>query len=139
MSEPEREVLEVDVLFVGGGPASLAGAMHLSRLLKQENEQRAAAGQEELELECLLIDKASEIGFHAISGAVVDPRALKELWPDFETNDCPLESPVKGDEVWHLREKGKFKLPWTPPPLRNHGNYVTSLGKLVRWMVDQVE
>jgi len=135
----ERETLEVDILFVEGGPACLAGAYHLAGLLATENGRRAAAGEPKLEPSVLLIDKAAEIGFHALSGAVLDPRALRELWPDFETAGCPLESPVVEDEVWLLSKTGRTKIPFVPGPLRNHGNYVASLGKLVRWMAEQVE
>ncbi|NUN53067.1 MAG: electron transfer flavoprotein-ubiquinone oxidoreductase [Planctomycetaceae bacterium] len=135
----ERETLEVDVLFVGGGPACLAGAYHLAGLLAKENERLAAEGRPALQPSILLIDKAAEIGFHALSGAVLDPRALKELWPDFAAAGCPLEGPVVEDEVWFLTKGGKWKAPWIPAPLRNHGNFVASLGKVVRWMAAEVE
>jgi electron-transferring-flavoprotein dehydrogenase len=135
----DRETLEVDVLFVGGGPASLAGAYHLAGLVAAENERRAKEGAPKIEPSILLIEKASEIGFHALSGAVLDPRALRELWPDFEKDGCPLESPVTEDEVWLLTAGGRWKAPWIPPPLRNHGNYVCSLGRVVRWMATQLE
>jgi electron-transferring-flavoprotein dehydrogenase len=135
----ERETLEADVLFVGGGPACLAGAFHLAGLVQAENGRRAKEGQPKLEPSVMLIEKASEIGFHALSGAVLDPRALLELWPDFAKEGCPLESPVVEDEVWFLTRGGKYGIPWVPPPLRNHGNFVCSLGKLVRWMAERVE
>ncbi len=134
-----RETLEVDVLFVGAGPASLAGAWHLASLVKAENARIAREGGTPLAPSICVIEKASEIGFHALSGAVLDPRALRELWPDFEARGCPLESPVVEDETWFLTRKGRWRLPWTPPPLRNHGNFVASLCKVVRWMAAQVE
>jgi electron-transferring-flavoprotein dehydrogenase len=135
----ERETLEVDVLFVGGGPAGLAGAYRLAGLVQAENARREKEGQPKLEPSVMVIDKASEIGFHALSGAVLDPRALRELWPDFEKEGCPLEAPVAEDEVWFLTGRRRIRAPWIPPPLRNHGNYVCSLGKLVRWMAGKVE
>jgi len=134
----ERETLEVDVLFVGGGPACLAGAYHLAGLVKAENERRAKEGAPKIEPSVLLIDKASEIGFHGISGAVLDPRALRELIPGFE-KEAPLEAPVAEDEVWFLTGGGRWKAPFIPKPLRNHGNFVCSLGKLVRWLASKVE
>jgi electron-transferring-flavoprotein dehydrogenase len=125
---PERDRLEVDVLFVGAGPASLAGALHLSRLAK-------TAGRE---LEVLVIEKGGEIGNHGISGAVVDPRGFDELLPDWRET-APLESPVTTDELWYLTERGKIKAPFTPPPLRNEGKYVASLQKLSKWLSERAE
>ncbi len=124
----QRDQLEVDVLFVGAGPASLAGAIRLGQLAK-------AAGRE---LEILVIEKAAEIGNHGISGAVMDPRAITELLPDWLAS-APIESPVTSDELWFLTEGGKIKAPLTPPPLNNHGKYVASLQKMSKWLGEQAE
>ena len=134
----EREVLEVDVLFVGGGPACLAGAYHLARLLKRHNEAAASRGESLLEISIALIEKGAEIGSHAFSGAVLDPIALKELVPDFLEKGAPLQ-PVLKDEFSFLTRNRRIGLPFIPAPLRNHGNYILSLGRLVRWMAELVE
>ncbi len=139
MPEAARESLEVDVLFVGGGPAGLAGAIRLRQLLKAHNETLRAAGRPPLELSVALLEKGREIGSHGISGAVLDPRALAELDPEFAAHGCPLEAPVSDDAVWFLTRSGRFRLPIVPPPLRNHGNYVASLGKMVRWLAARAE
>ena len=125
----ERDQLEVDVLFVGAGPASLAGAIRLGQLAK-------AAGRE---LEILVIDKAAEIGNHGISGAVMDPRAIEELLPNWLELGAPVEAPVGRDEMWFLTAGGKIKAPVTPPPLQNHGKYVASLQKMTKWLAEQAE
>jgi len=125
---PERDRLEVDVLFVGAGPASLAGAIRLGQLAQ-------AAGRA---LEILVIEKGGEIGHHGISGAVMDPCALDELLPNWRES-APVESPVTSDELWFLTSRGKIKAPFVPPPLRNHGKYVTSLQKLCKWLGDVAE
>src|SRR2546426_6154095 len=140
MSDPARDTLDVDVLFVGGGPASLAGAIRLRQLVKAHNEKVKREGTgAPLEVTVALLEKGREIGSHAISGAVLDPKALRELYPDFEKRGCPLESPVRDDGVWFLTKQRKFPLPIVPPPLRNHGNYVASLCEVVRWLAQQAE
>ncbi|MGH8165290.1 MAG: electron transfer flavoprotein-ubiquinone oxidoreductase, partial [Rhodanobacteraceae bacterium] len=127
-SMAQRDTLEVDVLFVGAGPASLAGAIRLMQLAK-------AAGRE---LEVLVIEKGADIGAHGLSGAVLDPRALDELLPDWRAS-APVESDVTGDELWFLTRSGKFKAPLTPPPMNNHGKYVASLQKITKWLGEQAE
>ncbi|MDE2572099.1 MAG: electron transfer flavoprotein-ubiquinone oxidoreductase [bacterium] len=136
----ERDTLEVDVLFVGAGPATLAGALRLKQLV-DAHEQRAAAGEAQSlgELSIMVIDKAGEIGQHGISGAVLDPRALNELLPDWRDRDAPVESEVNGDELWLLTNTGKLKAPLVPPMLNNRGKYVASLNKIVVWMGALVE
>ncbi len=124
----ERDSLEVDVLFVGGGPASLAGAIRLQQLAKE-------AGRE---LSVMVIEKGGEIGNHGFSGAVLDPRGLKELFPD-TWESAPLDSLVGSDALWFMTETGKIKAPFAPPPLRNEGKYVVSLNRLAKWLGVQAE
>ncbi len=132
----EREQLEAGVLIVGAGPAGLACALHLSRLIAQHNESGA---KPELSTENVyVLEKAREIGAHQLSGAVMDPLGLRELVPDFEKAP-PFDTPVGDDAAYFLTEKRSLKFPITPPPLENHGNYVVSLSKLTKWLGGLVE
>src|SRR5580700_11063686 len=132
----ERERLDADVLIVGAGPAGLACALHLSRLIAQHNSSGA---KPELSAENIyVLEKAREIGAHQLSGAVMDLRGLAELVPDWEKT-APLESRVTDDAAFVLTSANAWKLPITPPPLRNHGNYIVSLNKLVKWLGGLVE
>ncbi|UCF39135.1 MAG: electron transfer flavoprotein-ubiquinone oxidoreductase [Acidobacteriota bacterium] len=140
-AEIEREQLEVDVLLVGGGPASLSAAYHLSRLVETHNEAVSSGKQSGKPLEpvILVIEKGKEIGAHGLSGAVVDPRGFDELLADDATSAPPYDCPVTTDSVHFLTEKRSFRFPVTPPPLRNHGNYLASLGRINRWLGDLCE
>ena len=132
----ERERLDSDVLIVGAGPAGLACALHLSRLIAQHNSSGA---KPELSAENIyVLEKAREIGGHQLSGAVMDPRGLAELVPDWEKT-APIESPVTDDAAFVLTASGSWKLPITPPPLQNHGNFIISLNKMVKWLGGLVE
>ncbi len=132
----EREKLEADVLIVGAGPAGLSCALHLANLIEQHT---AAKKSPALSAENIyVLEKAREIGAHQLSGAIMDPRALRELVPDFEKT-APLDTPVTGDAAYYFTESGSYKLPITPPPLANHGNFVVSLNKLVKWFGGLVE
>jgi electron-transferring-flavoprotein dehydrogenase len=129
----ERETLDVDVVIVGAGPAGLAAAYQLATLVKAHND--SPANEKKLEgLSIALLEKGKEIGSHGISGAVMDPRGISELMPDWLERGCPVESPVTSDAFWYMFEKMKIAAPIMPPPLQNHGNYVISLGELVRWL-----
>ncbi len=121
---PEREILEIDVLFVGAGPASLSGAIHLDRLLKENGEEPSIA----------IIEKGAEVGAHSLSGAIVDPRALQELIPDYMDKGVPFESEVKEEHMYYLSLSRKFPFPFIPKSMSHHGCYVASLGKLTRWL-----
>src|ERR1044071_4846154 len=125
----EHEVLDVDVLFVGAGPAGLGGAIRLAQIAK-------AAGKT---LNITVIDKAKEVGAHTLSGAVMDPKSLRELIPDFEAQGAPLESPVKEDHFLYLTQKLALRSPITPPPLKNHGYYIVSLNRLTAWLGEKCE
>lgn len=132
----EREVLDLDVVFVGGGPASLAGAYHLGRLIEQHNAD-APAG-EQLEPMIAVLEKGKEVTSHALSGAVVDPRALKELMPE-DWQDAPFEAPVADEKFWWMTQKKALSIKPLPPPLQNRGKYVASLGKINKWLAEKVE
>ena len=139
-AERERDVLEVDVLFVGGGPAGLAGALRLTQLLERHKQDAAAGGAPPLgEISIAVLEKASEIGAHGISGCVLDPRALQELLPGFLAQGAPIESAVTSDDLFYFTKSGQIRFPILPPPLQNHGNYVVSLGNLEKWMAGLLE
>lgn len=121
---PEREAIDFDVLFVGGGPASLAGAIKLMQLAKEKN----------ISLEVALIEKGAEIGSHAVSGAVLNPIALQELISDYKEKTCPIETTVRDDEFYFLTKKGAYRLPLKPRYLHNKGFYIISLSKFTRWL-----
>ena len=119
-----REVMEFDVVIVGGGPSGLSAAIRL----KQLNPDTAVC----------LVEKGGEIGAHILSGAVIEPRALNELIPDWKAKRAPLDMPAGEDRFLFLTATRSFKLP-TPPQMNNHGNYIVSLGNVVRWLGHQAE
>jgi electron-transferring-flavoprotein dehydrogenase len=138
----ERETLEFDVVFVGAGPANLSSAFHLTRLVKEHNEAVAAGKREGAplgDIEIAVIEKGAAVGAHILSGAVMDPKALKELMPDFIEQGAPLESPVNDDAFLYLTEKRAIRSPITPPPLKNHGYYIVSLNRLTAWLGEKCE
>jgi electron-transferring-flavoprotein dehydrogenase len=136
----ERETMDVDVLFVGAGPATLAGAYHLQSLINKHNEQVTSTGEgTSLEPMIAIIEKGKEIGAHSFSGAVLDPIALKELVPDFKEKGFPFENTIEREDVLYLTPKSSFRFPITPPQLRNHGFFTLSLSKFTRWLGGLVE
>src|SRR5215471_10250857 len=111
----EREQLEMDVLLVGAGPASLSCALHLSNLIAAHNKSAGGAKLEDINI--AVIEKAAEIGAHQLSGAVLDPISLKELIPNFDKEGAPFEAPVGEEHVYFLSAGGKIPMPILPPPL----------------------
>lgn len=124
----ERESMEFDVVIVGAGPSGLAAAIRLRQLAEEKSQ----------DVSVCVIEKGSEVGAHILSGAVMEPRALDELFPDWKDRGAPLNTPVERDEFLLLGKSGGLKLP-TPPPMNNHGNYIVSLGNVCRWLAEQAE
>jgi electron-transferring-flavoprotein dehydrogenase len=132
----QREQLEADVLIVGAGPAGLSCALHLANLIKKHNESGA---KPELSAENIyVLEKGREIGAHQLSGAIMNPKALAELVPDF-AKSAPLDTPVTESAALLFAEASSLRFPITPPPFQNKGNYVVSLSKIVKWLGGLVE
>jgi electron-transferring-flavoprotein dehydrogenase len=131
---PSEGSLDVDVLFVGGGPSGLAGAIELARLVKQDNESADGIG----EISIGVLEKAASLGEHCLSGAVVNPTAFRNLFPDLEDKDFPFRQPVTKEAVYVLTGGRSIRIP-TPPPMQNHGNYVASICEVVRWLGKKAE
>jgi electron-transferring-flavoprotein dehydrogenase len=137
----ERPQMEADVVIIGGGPAGMACALRLAQLIDAHNEQLALKGSTAAPLSkenIYVLEKAREAGQHCLSGALLDPRSMRELLPGFEA-EAPIDAVVIKESVYYLTEKGHYKFPIVPPPLRDHGNYVISINKFVKWLAGKVE
>ncbi len=140
MSEPERESMEVDVLYVGAGPANLASAYHLNKQVEAHNERAAEEGREPIEPPVILvIEKAGSVGEHQLSGAVINPRAIAELMPDFVEQGFPTEHIVTDSQFVAFTRKRTLKVPICPPQFQKKGYHVASLSNVVKWMAEKCE
>ncbi len=138
----EREQLEMDVVFVGAGPANLAAALHLKNIIKEHDALIASGkrkGKPLGDLEIGIVEKGASVGAHILSGAVVDPIALRELMPDFLEQGCPVDAAVTEDAFWYLTETRALASPITPPPLKNLGKYILSLSRMCEWLAEKCE
>lgn len=140
MSE-EREVLELEAVIVGAGPAGLAAAYRLQTLLNEHNEAVSSGAKEGPDLSeamIAILEKGGSVGDHVLSGAVMDPKALAELIPDYKEKGCPGVDCV-ADDTYFLTGKGKVRIPWTPKWLHNEGYRILSINRLVKWLNERVE
>src|SRR6185312_2360766 len=131
---PDAEAVPMDVVFVGGGPAGLAGAIELTRLARADTEAGGRLG----DIQIAVLEKAGALGEHCLSGAVVNPVAFRALFPGMPDSDFPFRGKVAGERVYFMSGSRAYRLP-TPPTMRNHGNYVASICEIVRWLGEKAE
>jgi electron-transferring-flavoprotein dehydrogenase len=133
-AKPDAEAVPMDVLFVGAGPAGLAGAIELARLVRRDNEAGGGLG----DVEIGVLEKAAQLGEHSLSGAVVNPSGLRELFPELGMRDLPLRCPVTKESVYVLTPSRSVRIP-TPPTMKNEGNWIASICEIVRWLGEKAE
>ena len=131
---PDAEAVPMDVLFVGGGPAGLAGAIALARMVKADHEAGGGLG----DVQIGVLEKAGALGEHSLSGAVVNPIAIRALFPELKDKDFPFRAQVAAERVYYLTESHALRIP-TPPTMQNHGYYVASICEIVRWLGEKAE
>lgn len=131
---PSIDAVTLDVVFVGGGPAGFAGAIELARLVERDNESGGSLG----DVQIGVLEKARGLGEHNLSGAIVNPRAIRELFPDIADSAFPFRGPVRDERVFFLSRGRAIRIP-TPPTMANHGYYLASLSEIVRWLGQQAE
>ncbi|MDP3790902.1 MAG: electron-transfer flavoprotein:ubiquinone oxidoreductase [Candidatus Omnitrophota bacterium] len=137
MSEnAENQIIETDILIIGSGPAGLSAAIHFTDLICQHNKavEARSLNEAKLPLNVMLLEKAHALGNHTLSGAVINPVSLRQLLPDIADKDMPFESPVLKEDIRFFTKDKSFKLPFKPPYMSNKGNYISCLGKVVRWL-----
>ena len=124
------DVVPMDVLFVGAGPAGLAGAIELAKLIKDDPDLK--------DIQIGVLEESASLGGHSLSGAVVNPTGFRELFPELQDSDFPFRRKVSEEKVIMLTESGSIPIP-TPPTMKNHGNYIGSLSEMVRWLGQKAE
>jgi electron-transferring-flavoprotein dehydrogenase len=138
----EREQIEMDVVFVGAGPANLAAALYLKKAIAEHDdyiEKGIKPGRKVGDLEIAIVEKGPFVGAHILSGGVMDPVAIRELMPDFLAQGCPVDSVVTEDAFWYLTDAKSINAPIVPPPLKNKGKYIVSLSRVCEWLAEKCE
>ncbi|MBD3219148.1 MAG: FAD-dependent oxidoreductase, partial [candidate division Zixibacteria bacterium] len=139
MADEEREVFESDILIVGAGVAGLSCAYHLKKLINDYQENKAEEDKDLSETMIVVLEKGSHVGAHCLSGAIMDPRGIAELMPDYIEKGAPLDNVIEEDALYYFRESGQIKPPYAPPDMHNKGFPAISLNKFTAWLGEQVE